>query len=143
MRVVTTIGALLLIATPVSAQRSVPSLNTVSADNQSAGRAWLRAPRCAGGITYALRHQIDAIQAGQPDYDAMEKYTANALRDQIARIEPSLTAQWGKLVSLKSVRHMPAAGTYEAQFERARVRWQITCASTQGKITGLSFQTLS
>lgn len=143
MRVILTVGAFLLVALPVSAQDAVAPLNQVTADNQLAGWAGPASPRCAGGAEQALRHQIESIEAGQPDYDAMQEKTANELRHQIGGIQPSLNRQWGALASLKLRRSVQGTAVYEAKFERARVEWRISCQNLQGKITGLAFKTLS
>jgi hypothetical protein len=145
MRLISAIGAFLLIAAPVSANDQMTPLNTVSAGDQ--GPAYPSdpppSPRCAGGAEQALRHQIQAIEAGQPDYTAMQARTANQLRTQITNIQPSLNTQWGALQSLKLRRAAWGIATYEATFERAHVEWRIACQNSQGKITGLAFKTLS
>ena len=132
---------------PSFAQRApsdpTPVLNWVTADNQHAGdrtgpARWPGA--CAGGSEQALRHQIETLAAGQPDYAAMAPVAAQ-WRSQIERLGPSVTRQWGALLSLKGT---PLhRGLFEARFEHVRLRWEIVCQSSYGKITGISFKTLS
>jgi hypothetical protein len=148
MKVIPTVAALLLFAAPGFAQSAPqspppPALNEVNADNQEAGRFVAQAAHCAGGAEQALRHQIESIQSGQPDYGAMLVSTANQLHYQIDKMQPSLGRQWGALVSLKLRRSGAGTDVYETQFEHARVQWEIACQNSQGKITGIAFKTLS
>ena len=91
----------------------------------------------------ALRHQIEAIEAGGPDYDAMTPRIAQTLRGQIDLIRPSLADQWGALQSLKFKYPTQGGDVYEARFERARVRWVIVYSKAQEKISAIAFKTLA
>ena len=73
----------------------------------------------------------------------MAPNTANQLRSQLTRIEPSLTRQWGAFLSLKLQSRTAWSEEYEARFQHARVRWKIACQGAGGKITGIAFRTLS
>jgi hypothetical protein len=95
------------------------------------------------GTEEALRHQIAAIEAGQPDYHALSTGTANQLRYQVARIQPALSRQWGTFVSLQFLGGTArGADIYEARFEHAQVRWEIGSLDGHGKITAIAFKTL-
>ena len=137
MKIIRTIGALLLIATPSVAQNV---FDPMALPWRSDGTP--PPPLFGARFERALRHQIQAIEAGQPDYDAMTTDTANQLRDQFARFQPTPAQQWGALVSLKFRRSTPREDVYEARFEKARVQW-IIAQNRKGKITGFSFKTLS
>ena len=149
------LGAALLAASPSFAQPAPerapngpggvppPPLNNVTADNQQAGQPLFTFPRdtCPGGTEQALRHQIETLAAGQPYYEEMAPKVATEWRTQIDKVGP-VTRQWGALIALKPHPKFWGA-TYEARFERARVQWKIACKSDDGKITGISFKTLS
>ena len=94
------------------------------------------------GSEQALRRQIEAIEAGQPDYDAMTPNTAKLLRGQFSEIRPAPARQWGALISMKLRHSTPREDVYEARFEKARVQWVIAL-DRRGKVTGLAFKTLS
>jgi len=155
LKLIPALAALLLAAAPCFAQSAperdpngtggvpTPPLNQVTADNQQAGAPLFTLPRntCPGGIEQALRHQIETMVAGPPDYGAMTPSVANQWRTEIDRSAPA-TRQWGALVSLKPYSRAWRSA-YEAQFEHARVQWKIACKSSHGKITGISFKTLS
>ena len=145
MKINSALGAFLLIATPSSAQNvfdpmalPAPPVMVEPPLPHGMGPPQLFGPR----FENALRHQIEAIEAGQPDYDAMTPNTADQLRGQFSQIHPAPAQQWGVLVSLKFRNGTSKADVYEARFERARVRW-IIAQNRQGKITGIAFKTLS
>ena len=137
MKINRTIGVLLLIATPSVAQNV---FDPMALPGRSDGAP--PPPLFGARFEQALRHQIEAIEAGQPDYDVMTPKTADQLRNQFARIQPAPAQQWGTLVSLRFQRSTPREDVYEARFEKARVQW-IIAQNQKGKITGIAFKTLS
>jgi hypothetical protein len=140
MKLIRTIAALLLVATPSFAQNVFDPM-AVPARPEGASAFPLTivpGPR----FEKALRHQIEAIEVGQPDYDAMTQDTAKKLRGQFSGIAPAPAQQWGALLSLNFRRATPREDVYEARFEKARVQW-IIAQNRQGKITGIAFKTLS
>jgi hypothetical protein len=138
MKITRTIGAFLLMAAPCFAQTDPMALPSRPEGEASFPLTVSTSPR----FEKALRHQIDAIEAGQPDYDAMTAKTADRLRGQFAGIHPALAQQWGALISLKFRHSTPREDVYEARFEKARVQW-IIAQNRQGKIIGIAFKTLS
>jgi hypothetical protein len=137
MKIIRTIGVLLLIATPSVAQNV---FDPMALPWRSDGAP--SPPLFGARFEQALRHQIEAIEAGQPDYDVMTPKTADQLRNQFARIQPAPAQQWGTLLSLRFQRSTPREDVYEARFEKARVQW-IIAQNQKGKITGIAFKTLS
>jgi hypothetical protein len=138
MTFIRTIGALLLLTAPAVGQTDPMALPSRPEGEASFPLSVSSSPR----FERALRQQIEAIEAGQPDYDAMTSKTANQLRGQFAGIHPAPAQQWGALVSLKFRHSTPREDVYEARFEKARVQW-IIVQNQQGKITGIAFKTLS
>jgi hypothetical protein len=94
-------------------------------------------------IRNALHHQIEAILASQPDYEALTPDTAVTFRSSIEPIQTKLS-QWGKL---EIVNPYPALRSgwyvYQVVFDNALVEWAVKPLDAQGKITGLAFKTLS
>jgi hypothetical protein len=155
MKLIPAFGAAVLAASPCFAQSApergspagapAPPLNTVTADNQQAGRPSFTRPydACPGGAEQELRHQIETMVAGQPDYDVRAPKVAAEWCSLMDKHSP-VTRQWGALLSLTQYsRALGSTVEYEAQFEHARVQWKIACRSSYGKITGISFKTLS
>jgi len=91
----------------------------------------------------ALRDQIEAIEAGQPDYDALAPNTAATFRNTTQTIQEGVR-QWGKL---EFVNRRPALRSgwyvYNVVFDNALVEWAIKPPDAQGKIPGLGFKTMS
>ena len=149
MKLILTAGALLIISTPALAQSGAspdapPPPNLAYVPEELHTLPNFLGPRGNHAKSeQALRHQIEAIQAGAPDYDAMTPKIADTLRMQVGRIMPPLASQWGRLVSLKFQYPTVGGDVYEARFEYARVRWAILGSETQKKIAGRAFQTLA
>lgn len=135
-------AALLLVTAPAFAEEApIPSLPP-DVVLQAPQLSFIPRKTPHPGSEQALRHQIEAIAAGQPDYDAMTPSTAGQLRNQFAGIAPAPALQWGALLSLEFQRYTAQTDVYEARFQKARVRWVIAL-NRQGKITGIAFKTLS
>jgi hypothetical protein len=160
MRVISTIGAALLVAAPAFAQPANspppestppmvlynPTVQPPLSEALPSSPYWpgVESPersRLIARSEQALRHQIEAIEAGRPDYAVMTTKTANQLRFQLNKIQPSLVRQWGAFLSLER-RPTSGGNDYEAKFERARVWWQVKL-DAKGLIAGIAFKTLS
>jgi beta-lactamase regulating signal transducer with metallopeptidase domain len=91
------------------------------------------------GSEAALRHQIEAFEQGQPDYDAMTEGLAAVTRPQIPRIERQF-ALLGPLQTI-SFRGVGFSGwdIYEAKFVNGILINRILL-TPDGKITGLRFE---
>jgi hypothetical protein len=90
----------------------------------------------------AVLHQIEAIEAGEPDYGAMTPDEAAAFR---STIEPTLASfrQWGALEFLDFGYLWRGLYVYIATFDKAEVEFGIRPLDAEGKITALAFKTLS
>jgi hypothetical protein len=130
MKLTLAIGALLLLFCPaaVLAQDSAPP--DLASDPEEAMRL-------------TLRDQIEAIEAGQPNYDALTPNTAATFRSAAQTIQENLH-QWGRL---EIVDHHPALRSgwyvYNVLFDSALVQWAIRPPDADGKIPGLGFKTMS
>ncbi|MFH0299717.1 M56 family metallopeptidase [Bradyrhizobium sp. 31Argb] len=91
------------------------------------------------GSEAALRRTIEAIRAGQPNYDAMTPELAVATRQQLTGLQRGLE-QSGQLQSI-SFRGVGSSGwdVYEAKYANGLSIWRITLAP-DGKIAGLLVQ---
>jgi hypothetical protein len=91
------------------------------------------------GSEAALRHQIEAFEQGQPDYDAMTEGLAILTRPQVPRIGRQF-ALLGPLQAI-SFRGVGFSGwdIYEAQFTNGILINRILL-TPDGKITGLRFE---
>ena len=138
MRLTLAVGMMLLIAAPALGQASAGEDAPSSAVSSS---GLTSDPDQA--IRDALRHQIEAIVDGQPDYDALSPATAATFRSAAQTIQVGLR-QWGKL---EFVDRHPALRSgwyvYNVVFDSALVQWAIKPLDAQGKIPGLGFKTLS
>jgi beta-lactamase regulating signal transducer with metallopeptidase domain len=91
------------------------------------------------GSEAALRRMIEALQAAQPNYDAMTPELATATRQQLPALQRGLE-RLGQLQSI-SFRGVGGSGwdVYEARFTNGLSIWRITLAP-DGKIAGALFQ---
>lgn len=88
------------------------------------------------GTESALRHQIETLERGVPDYAAMGPGLADATRQQLPQIQ-ALFKKIGALKSLKFSKVLPGgADFYLATFEHGELGCTITPLSPDGKITG-------
>jgi len=138
MKFILVASAMMLFASPAIAQIAVATPDYPGP--QPAGGAEHARVAPNSGTELALRHQIESLQAGQPDYDAMLALTAAGMRYQNEKLQPYVR-RWGALVSLKFVSASGPGDVYDATFEHGRVRWTIKVGEL-GKITGLGFKTL-
>jgi len=149
MKLILTAGALLLIPASALAQSGPspdapppPNLAFVPEDLHLVPK-FMGAGGSHANSEQALRHQIEAIEAGAPDYAAMTPKIAETLRVQVGQILPPLAQQWGRLQSLKFQYPTQGGDVYEARFERARVRWVIVLSKEKDKISAIAFKTLT
>jgi cyanophycinase len=93
----------------------------------------------AEGSEAAIRRVIAEIEAGTPNYGAMNPGLAAATRRQL----PRLKAIFANLGGLKSVTFKSAeksgADVYVVEFQNGKTEWRVTM-SPDGKIDGLGFQ---
>jgi CubicO group peptidase (beta-lactamase class C family) len=93
------------------------------------------------GTEAALRHAIDGLLKGTPDYTSMIPQLADSVRQQ----QPRLKANFAQLGALKSVTFKgvgPAgADIYEVKFEHGKTVWRIILGS-DGKVEFLNFHPL-
>lgn len=88
------------------------------------------------GTEAALRHQIETLARGEPDYDAMGPALVEATRQQL----PQLTALFKKVGALKTLKFSKVLQNgndfYLATFEHGEMECTITPLSLAGKVTG-------
>lgn len=128
MRFALTVGTMLLIGAPAFGQEVLPPL----------GGENIFIPVPGQSIHDAVRHQINSIEAGQPDYDAMTSDAAASLRSQIQPIQSDIR-KWGALEVLNYQYSKNGWWVYEARFKHAKIDWLIKPMDNQGKITGIGF----
>ncbi|MFL5377628.1 MAG: hypothetical protein ACJ787_06905, partial [Myxococcales bacterium] len=93
------------------------------------------------GTEAALRHAIDGLQKGTPDYGSMGPALADVTRQQLPRLKGNL-AELGALQSVTFKGVGPAgADIYEVQFEHGRSVWRVLLGS-DGKVEFLNFHPL-
>lgn len=88
------------------------------------------------GTEAALRHQIETLERGEPDYSAMAPGLAEATRQQLPQIR-DLFKRLGGLKSLVFSKVLPnGADLYIAGFEHGQLDCMIAPLSPAGKVTG-------
>jgi Domain of unknown function (DUF3471) len=88
------------------------------------------------GTEAALRHQIETIQRGEPDYDAMGPGLAKATHEQLQQLT-QLMQGMGRLRAVIFKRVLPnGADVYLATFTHGRLECTISPLSSDGKIEG-------
>ncbi|HZX66417.1 MAG TPA: hypothetical protein VFE76_13520, partial [Myxococcales bacterium] len=93
------------------------------------------------GTEAALRHAIDGLQKGTPDYESLVPQLADATRRQLPRLKADL-AQLGALQSVTFKGVGPhGADIYEVGFEHGRSEWRVLLGS-DGKVEFLNFHPL-
>ena len=146
MKVTLIIGAVLLIAAPSRAQEGMSGAAPSAIPPPGPDLSLMSSrPRTtpSPGTEQALRHQIEALEAGQADYDAMTADAAAQARYQSEKTQAQVH-QWGALRSLSFVSVSKQGwDVYEAVFEHARVQWAIGPLGALNKITSLRFIVVS
>lgn len=88
------------------------------------------------GTEAALRHQIETIQRGAPDYDAMGPGLAKATREQLQQLT-QLMQGMGRIRSIVFRRVLPnGTDVYVATFVHGRLECTIAPLSADGKVEG-------
>ena len=88
------------------------------------------------GTEAALRHQIETLERGEPDYSAMGPGLAEATRQQLPQIK-DLFKRIGVLKSLVFSKVLPnGADLYIATFEHGQLECMILPLSPTGRVTG-------
>jgi DNA-binding beta-propeller fold protein YncE len=106
---------------------------------QAAIEARIKSNMPSPGTENALRHQIEALEKGQADYNAMAPGLADAARQQAAGIA-TMFAKWGALQSI-AFQSVNGQGddVFEVTFEHAKTEWTIAPLTADGKIAGMRF----
>lgn len=90
----------------------------------------------APGTEAALRHQIETLERGEPDYDAMGPGLVEATRQQL----PQITVMFKKVGALKTLKFSKVlpngSDVYLATFEHGDMECTITPLSPTGKVSG-------
>jgi DNA-binding beta-propeller fold protein YncE len=110
------------------------------ASANAAIQARIKAKTPSPGTEAAVRHQIEGLLRGEPDYGAMTPDLADVSRPQAEGILKN-AAQWGALKSLTLDSITPQGmDIYDAEFEHASIQWGIAPLTSDGKISVLFFR---
>jgi beta-lactamase regulating signal transducer with metallopeptidase domain len=92
------------------------------------------------GTENALRHQIDGLMSGRPDYATMAPNLAAGTRQMLGELHAKVAA-WGPVVSVKftGVRRNGMDG-YDVTCVHTRSRWEIGPLTPDGKISSIFFE---
>ncbi len=91
------------------------------------------------GTEAALRHDIEGLASGQPDYDKMVGPLAAGTRQMLPQIQAKLQA-WGPLQSIAFTGvDRNGMDVYLVTFRNARSEWNIAPLTNDGKIAGIFF----
>jgi beta-lactamase regulating signal transducer with metallopeptidase domain len=91
------------------------------------------------GTEAALRHDIDGLTRGAPDYDKMVPVLAAGTRQMLPDIQAKLV-KWGPLqaVAFTGV-NADGMDVYTVTFQNARSEWEIAPLTDDGRIAGIFF----
>lgn len=91
------------------------------------------------GTEDALRHQIDGLMSGHPDYSRMAPNLAAGTRQMIADLHAKV-ASWGPVTSVKFVGVSKGGlDVFEVICRKARSKWEIGPLTPNGKISSIFF----
>ncbi|HTT96726.1 MAG TPA: M56 family metallopeptidase [Rhizomicrobium sp.] len=91
------------------------------------------------GTETALRHQIDGLMSGHPDYNIMAPNLAAGTRQMLTDLHAKVAA-WGPVVSIKFTGVSKGGlDTYDVTCRNKRSQWQIGPLTTDGKISTIFF----
>lgn len=115
---------------------SAPRLDKAAAKELADSlKARVQAQTARPGSEQALRHLIQGLASGKPDYEQMSPELAAATRQQLTTLNNGLKSA-GALISLKFKGVGPqGADIYEAQHEHAAFEWRISLTA-DGKVAG-------
>lgn len=91
------------------------------------------------GTEAALRHDIEGLASGRPDYDKMVSVLAAGTRQMLPAIQERLK-KWGPLQSVV-FRGVDKSGmdVYSVTFLNGHTRWEIAPLTDDGRIAGIFF----
>jgi hypothetical protein len=91
------------------------------------------------GTEAALRHNIDELQRGEPNYDQMNPQLADITRRQLPQLKTRM-AQLGALQSVNFTGVGPGGvDIYKVKFEHGTTEWRITLGA-DGKAVSIGFR---
>ncbi|MDE2110216.1 MAG: DUF3471 domain-containing protein [Alphaproteobacteria bacterium] len=92
------------------------------------------------GTEAFIRHHIEAMEKGKPDYSGMTPALAAAARDQNAQAS-QLIRKLGAFQSIKFVKVSPqGVDVYDVTFEHGQTEWYISPLGPDGKVGRLFFR---
>ncbi|MEI9989296.1 MAG: hypothetical protein WDM86_04590 [Rhizomicrobium sp.] len=91
------------------------------------------------GTEAALRHDIEGLANGRPDYDKMVPVLAAGTRQMLPALQAKLT-KWGPLQSVAFTGvNRDGMDVYVVTFRNARSEWEIAPLTEDGRIAGIFF----
>ncbi|MGD0193135.1 MAG: M56 family metallopeptidase [Rhizomicrobium sp.] len=91
------------------------------------------------GTAEALRHQIDGLMSGDPDYSRMAPTTAAGTRQMLAVLHAEIEA-WGPVMSIRFIGvGKNGMDLYEVTCRKMHSKWEIAPLTPDGKISGILF----
>jgi beta-lactamase regulating signal transducer with metallopeptidase domain len=91
------------------------------------------------GTEAALRHQIDGLMSGNPDYTRMVPTLAAGTRQMLGDLHAKIGA-WGAVTSVKFVGvGKNGMDVYEVTCRNRRSKWEVAPLTPDGKISGILF----
>ena len=91
------------------------------------------------GTEEALRHQIDGLMSGKPDYSKMVPTLAAGTRQMLADLH-TMIAAWGPVTSVKFVGvGKNGMDVYQVTCAHKRSKWEVAPLTPDGKISGIFF----
>jgi beta-lactamase regulating signal transducer with metallopeptidase domain len=95
--------------------------------------------RPSPGTEDALRHQIDGLMSGRPDYGAMVPNLAAGTRQMLAALHAKIAA-WGPVTSIKFLGvGRDGMDIYDVTCRHRRSKWEIGPLTPDGKISSIFF----
>jgi beta-lactamase regulating signal transducer with metallopeptidase domain len=92
------------------------------------------------GTEGALRHQIDGLMSGNPDYTKMVPTLAAGTRQMLGDLHTKVAA-WGPVTSVKFVGvGKDGMDIYEVTCRNKRSKWDVAPLTPDGKISGIFFE---
>lgn len=92
------------------------------------------------GTERALRHQIDGLMSGNPDYTKMVPTLAAGTRQMLGDLHAKVAA-WGPVTSVKFIRvGKDGMDVYEVTCRNKRSQWDVAPLTPDGKISGIFFE---
>jgi len=86
------------------------------------------------GTEAALRHQIESMEKGAPDYSVMVPSLAEATRQQFETGQIDIRKRWGALKSITFRENQNGNDVYLVEFENQLTAWTLSPLQPDGKI---------